>query len=237
MNRILLVLPLLIGCSMGPNSETLVTELQILAVESTPQDVAVGEEHTLTVTVADPRDEGATVRIFRCDDTFGCQSVFGTLQNDQVSFTWTETIPVAVPMWVMACAPGVCDLENADDADLLDPVDWMTRLPTAGVSLSLRTPRYTTAPMDERDPGPVIQVAPDGVEETLPFTTDNADVAQGWVTAGGFSQTSYELNLFGEVELQWFPPDDDPSLEAPDDAWVVFRDEAGRQTVWRSPRD
>ena len=119
---------LLLAACGGPDEETLVDELRVLAVVAEPPEVAPGAAVTLTATVADPTDEGADVMIWTCTDLGdGCleaaDSDLGVTAGTPTdgTFVATRTAPAALagvvsdgetvlplPLWSLACTPGTC---------------------------------------------------------------------------------------------------------------------------------
>jgi hypothetical protein len=121
------VLGVLAGCG-GPNDETLVDELRVMAVVAEPPEVAPGAETTLTVYVADPLDEAPEVMLWTCADLGdGCLEAVEPTQGTTVgaptdgTLVTTRLAPAAfagvvgdgetvipIPTWALACVPGAC---------------------------------------------------------------------------------------------------------------------------------
>ena len=129
---------LLAGCG-GPNEETLLDELRVIAVVAEPPEVAPGATTTLTATTVDPAGVGPDVLLWTCTDLGdGCLEAaapgFGaTLATPVDGAVVTEraapvelgplvadgTTVLPVFTWALACAPGVCpvvDLAASDPA-------------------------------------------------------------------------------------------------------------------------
>jgi len=224
----------LAGCG-GPRPETLLYELRVVAAVAEPPEVAVGETYQLTATIADPLDEGGDWLIWSCVPELGCAAEGGELGVDPPQATAVGVAPV--PVWIMACAPGVCDLPGATDAQLEDPEAWLQQLPRSGVTLASRLTRITEAPADERNTNPVIDRAPDegwaeGVrpeqERRLTFTVPGAETAYGYTTGGGFTMTEFDVADAGDTELIWVAPEEPGEVTL----YVVFDDGKGGTVVW-----
>ncbi len=246
-----------VGCAMGPSDETLVPELRVLAIQADPPEAAPGEDVELTVTVADPLDNGAELLLWHCTDLGeGCLEG-GTdhvwrleLDGDQASVT--ATVPAALAafatdeplratqLWALACEPGLCPQVNDPDGwDLSAPTDWLGDLPMSGVSLGLNLLAISTR--DDRLANPELALA-DGTELVaqpgehleLPFevTLDTpatgATLAFGYASAGGFGATDYLIGDSGEVSLDWYAPDEAGDVTL----WVVVNDGEGGVGLW-----
>ena len=145
--RALLGLTLLLSGCGGPRPETLLYELRIVAAVAEPPEVAQGEPYDLTAIIADPTGEGGDWMIWGCLPDLGCAVERGELGIDEPTATVVAVAPA--PVWVMACAPGACDLSAATDAQLEDPQAWLQDLPVSGVTLGSRLTRITEAPVEE----------------------------------------------------------------------------------------
>lgn len=138
---------LLAGCG-GPNDETLVDELRVMAVVAEPPEVAPGATTTITVHVADPLGEAPEAMLWTCADLGdGCleaadpgqgttvgEPVAGTLTSERMAppafagIVADGTTVLPIPTYALACVPGACpaiELATAapepgtDDADEL----------------------------------------------------------------------------------------------------------------------
>ena len=118
---------LLTGCG-GPNSETLVDQLRVMAVVAEPPEVAPGASATLTAYIADPNDEAPTSMMWTCTDLGdGCMeaaepglgATVAAPEGGVVSTTRTAPMALAgivgdgatvlpIPLWTLACADGLC---------------------------------------------------------------------------------------------------------------------------------
>ena len=234
--RFLFAALLLVGCEEGPNPETLVDDVQVIAAVAEPLAVAPGEPWTLSTTVADPKDRGAEVLLWAClEDDCAVERV--APEDEVASLDLVSTIPI--PMWILACDPGICDLDNPRPADLKDPFSWMQRLPLEGVSLSTRQVNILEQPEDPSPDNPVIELEPTdnqlrdaqkGDSRKLEFAVSGAQVAWGYSTAGGFASPSEDIAEDGTVTLTWFAPEKRGTVRL----YVVFEDdEFGGTVVWR----
>ena len=229
----------LVACG-GPNEATLIEELRIVAAVAEPPEAAIGETYDLTVTVADPLQLGGDWLVWSCIPELegipvepGCVRQAGTLDGE------TFTVPAAVvgplPVYVMACNPGKCDLPGATDAQLEDPNAWLTELPFSGVALARRFTRVAEG--EERRENPVVEevtldkesVKTEG-ELTLSFVTPGAETAYGYATGGGFTMGSFDVGESGNAELVWVAPEDAGGYRL----YVVFEDGEGGTVVWTS---
>lgn len=122
-----MLLPLLVACG-GPDEETLVDELRVMAVVAEPPELAPGASTTLTATVADPAGVDPDVLIWTCTSLGeGCLeaalpgggATAGRLSDGQLSTPRTAPVELAgvvgdgetvlpIPTWTLACAPGLC---------------------------------------------------------------------------------------------------------------------------------
>ena len=230
----ILLLVALTACEPGPNSETLIDNLQIIAAVAEPAQVAPLEPFELNATVIDATDAGFDVLFWQClgDE---CATINARVLDDEASATAVS--PAPSPGWIMACAPGVCDLSDVPQRKLLDPLDWLQKLPQDGVSLVSWFPNVTE---DTEDPlvNPVIEVAPDAevvpevaVEKSLvlDFVVPGAETAWGYTTGGGFRRPSEDIASTGEVSVEWFAP----AKTGEEVLYVVFVNDLGGTVVWR----
>lgn len=248
---------LALGCADGPNDETLVPELRVLAIQADPPEAAPGGQVDLNVTIADPLGTGAEVLLWHCTDLgTGCLED-GTehswrldLVEDGVSAT--ATVPLALAalaseeplratqLWALACEPGLCpQVEEPEAWDLSDPSAWLADLPMSGVSLGLNLMAISTR--EDRLANPELALATAQPLEidaggvlNLAFdvllhsaTTDEA-YAFGYATAGGFELTEYAVGDDGEVSLAWYAPEEPSTAEL----YVVVNDGEGGVGVW-----
>lgn len=227
---------LLTACEPGPAPETLVDDVQVIAAVAEPLAVAPGEPWTLTTTVADPKARGAELLVWSCLDAENCATARAVPDGDQAALDLVSAAPV--PLWILACDPGLCELDDPDPADLLHPFSWMQRLPLEGVSLATRQVLLTEDPVEERPLNPVAEQAPDpAVPATVAardtkrfkFQVPGAETAYGYATAGGFEMPSSDIDSEGNVTLTWYAPKDAGDVQL----WVVFEDGVGGTTVWR----
>lgn len=230
MRRALVLLT--IGCAAGPNVETQIDELRVVAAVAEPPEVATGESYALTVTVADPAGAGFDSLVWTCPPGEDCvrEPLAGAVEMPGLPF----------PVWIVACEPGLCDLEAVTDVSLADPVAWLEELPLTGVSAAVRTPAFTELPLEERRENPVVEEAPEAgaadratVEApvTLRFVVPGAETAYGSATGGGFGMASYDVASDGAVALAYYAPEEGGAR-----LYVVFEDGLGGTAVWTADR-
>ncbi len=174
----------LLGCG-GPNEETLVSELRVMAVVVEPPEVAPGESVQITPVVLDPAAEGFETLVWTCT-RLGPECLENELPLEVwatvTTGTTARTIPaelsaalsedlqeIPVSTWVLSCEVGLCPLfEAVQDppeagtdaylallADLADPTRWMDSLPQTGVSLGTKSFIVSQRPVEERNENPV----------------------------------------------------------------------------------
>jgi hypothetical protein len=126
---------------MGPNEETVLKDLRVVAAVAEPPEVSPGEVVGLTVYVTDPAGEGVELAIWTCIGFGGeCfetgaplaqRVVVGAPEggvftaqipvNPALAALLTETPVIPVGLRVLACKPGLCglfeDLAAAQEPD------------------------------------------------------------------------------------------------------------------------
>ncbi len=270
------ILPLvfLAACGAGPQEETLLSELRVIAVVAEPPEVAPGEATTLTLTVADPLAAGADVVVWTCAPIGGVcleatahdltdQVALASLQDQQVQVTLRPSALLAgalaeapdgvpLPLWILACEPGLCPLVGRVSAalraggpapedlavDLADPRAWIADLPAEGVSLAVRALTVSSRPPEARNRNPVIDdvaylatpTAPESALDLQVRATDDGDAlsALPFATSGGFGDPAVPL-IEGDATLTWFAPAEAGEAEL----FVVVEDGVGGAAVWR----
>jgi hypothetical protein len=137
---------ILLGCAMGPNEETLVDELRVLAVQADAPEVGPGETVGARGLVVDPLGAGYDALYWTCTPTGpeGCLEGSGEALWDGLAvvedpgdpwlsagvtasealgaFASEEPQPLIL-QWVLACEPGLCA-----------PIEAALRAPAAGSS-------------------------------------------------------------------------------------------------------
>ena len=234
--KTMLFLLLLGACQEGPNPETLVDDLLVIAAVADPPRVAEDAPWSLAVYVADPRNRGGPVLLWSCDMAGSCDTQLVSPEDEIAS---ADMVGLGGPtLWLMACAPDICDLVDVAPADLLDPVQWMTRLPLDGVSLAAREVRLADPAEAAPATNPALTAEPeDGWSDTmapgdsydLAFSAPGAARAWGYSTAGGFRTPVEDIATDGSVELTWIAPETGAETRL----YVVFEDDDGGTTVWR----
>lgn len=131
------MLVLLLACTPGPDEETLVDEVRVVALTADPPEAAPGTEVALTAWVGDPEGVDPDVLLWTCLDLGkGCAEAaapgFGVTRGKAVDgvLATTRVAPaelaplvadgetvLPVPTWVLACAPGLCPLVELVDAE------------------------------------------------------------------------------------------------------------------------
>lgn len=262
---------LLLGCGAGPATETLVPDLRILAIVAEPPEVAPGEQVTLGVHTMDPAGTGVEGLLWSCLDlgdgcleaalpaagatvfspVDGVASVPRTIPSELAPLVADGVTVVPVPLWALACAPGLCPVIDAARAapepgtaeaealaaELADPTAWLAELPLTGVSLALTTVSVSARPVEERVTNPTLSpvadgpyTAPAGGELDLSFTVDRPLTAWGYTTLGGFGTVSAEVEPEEPLELTWYAPEEPGDGEM----LIVGVPEEGGQAVWRT---
>lgn len=209
--------------------ETLVDELRVVAATVEPLEAAPGEQVSLRAWVADPLETGFEVWAW---DGLGLSEVV-RLEGTEGSWTvpaeaaaLTLEGSVEVPLWVLACEPGLCTAPTTEQR--ADPNTLLEDLPLTGVSLALRTlwlgtegrTNPTLTPADTP-----LEVAP-GDQLDLAFETD-AETAFGLATAGGFVERETDA-VDGAFEAMFLAPE----VEEVATAWVVVQGADGGTAVW-----
>ncbi len=162
----------------GPNTETQIDDLRVVAVVLEPPEVSAGDTMAVDVTVADPEGNGAELLFWTCTDPFYAgECLEANLPLDQWvqegeldADHWTHALEIPaslgawfakgftempVTTWTLACEPGLCDLfeevrrgDPGVGARLASPEDILQGLPFEGVSLARRL-----ALVSGREPG------------------------------------------------------------------------------------
>lgn len=250
---------LLIGCG-GPNEETLVDELRVMAMVVDPPEVAPGADAAITTYVADPLEEAPDVMVWTCTNLGdGCLEAALEDQGTTVAspadgiVSTTRTAPaelayavgdgetvLPVLLWALACVPGACpviDLAASSPSGsqalsdfLADPFTGMEDLPLVGTSLAFSTIDVSMRADPLLNPG---------------FASTPTEVvgAPEETVSLDFETDAYELWGYttggGFVMPSYLVEDGAITMEwvAPADAgtytmWVVGTGEAGGTVVW-----
>ena len=129
-------LSLLWACSPGPNPETLIDELRVVAAQAEPAEAAPGETLELSIWVADPDAGSGDLLVWPCTNFGeGCLEAEASAAGDGIGPQLVElsadqpmSMEMEVPavlagilaslepeevfegslLWMLACAPGVC---------------------------------------------------------------------------------------------------------------------------------
>ncbi len=245
----------LVGCMPGPNIETVIDELRIVAAVANPPEVRPDEQTTVSVHIADPLLEHPDVLVWAPELGDFWLPELGDDRTARVQLTPAESVeasaaPVPVQLWALACAPGVCDLINrlraappdsalAEEAlaELADPAAVVQDLPLEGVSLATKRFFVSTRPESERAMNPVI--APigtldsgetDSLELQFDVQSDGPVQLWGYSTVGGFAVPFIDAPP-GVASLEFFEADSSGEL------FVVAVQPDGGSAVWRGQSD
>ena len=173
------------GCMAGPNTETKIDDLRVVAVVLEPPEVSAGDTLAVDVTVADPEENGVELLFWTCTDPFYAgECLEANLPVAQWVWEgkldaghWTHALDIPsslgawfakgfteipVTIWALACEPGLCDLfEEVRQGDpglsarLASPNDILRGLPFEGVSLARRQAWVSGREPGERNENPV----------------------------------------------------------------------------------
>lgn len=249
-------LALLAGCTPGPNLETLVDELRIVAVVAEPPVAVPGESVTLTIHVGDPEAVSPDLGLWTCTGFGGlCLEESGErMIRPEGTPPLLETevvVPIEamavvrevgqISLWGLACPPDTCtDFFPAGggpvDPELLaDPFSALEELPLPGLSLVRKTVGLMETG-DERPSNPTL-TADFELPNTLGVTEEirmrflvggDANEAYGYSTAGGFGMTD-EPVVDEVLTLDWFAPEEPGEVQL----WVVLQgNDFGGSAVW-----
>jgi len=250
----------LMGCTGGPNPETLVSDLRILALVVEPPEAMPGETVVVTAHVADPTGQGAEMAGWTCGG-FGGEC----LEQDPDRLDLAEGTPplfsmelmapveaagilaseeeVAVSVWGLACEVGVCPLIGEAEASLEvlgDPVTSLEDLPMEGVALARRSLWVSMRGPEERRKNLEFELG-----NELPEDIDASKVDEQQEVSLKFSVSTDATVAYGLATAGGFTATEaevvDGVLEvvwvAPEETgkvrlWVVFQDEAAGGAVW-----
>lgn len=252
----------LLACAPGPNLDTQVDELLVVALVPESPELAAGETSWVEAHVADPDASGALAMVWTC--TPGPDGCLETLDQqapvllegsppllrgawqvpDALSGPVAAAGELPTSLWVLGCAPGLCppiedllDGERPSRAWLQNPLGQMDTVPLIGVSLARRTIWLSNRPTEDRRRHPVLAV--DGLpgraqtEAELSLELDVEPAQDGAITGFGLSTGG----AFGEVSI---PVENGqakldwygPEAEQQSQLWVTVQDEAGGIAVW-----
>lgn len=226
----------LVACG-GPNEETLLDELRVLAMVPAAPELGPAEQTTVFTRVVDPTQAGFRSLVWSCTSLGeGCledqegrslalgKSAAGLIQTEitvspaLAAVATEEPLPL-VAVWALACEDGLCPLieaveagESVDPDLLASPLDWLDTLPMEGVSLAFTTLSVSSRPADERHPAPTLS-ATLASEVVAPGETLSLDaLAQGTLGA--------EAKIWGYAEDGGFAGTD----ERPDETGAAILD-------------
>jgi hypothetical protein len=204
-------------CEAPVGEPSLIEELRVLALTSSPCSPVAREGSQLAVAVADPEGVSPELALWTCPDDggpcwFGRPQLFEGIARAPVVTTSSGYA------WAVACAPGVCDLDALTEDDLREPEAWLATLPMAGVSagatyLIVEETRSThpvcvnPALRSQPNRDQIALVSP-GEEVVLQFEVAGAGVAYAWTTAGRFEAVEYGIPADSSLALRWTAPDE-----------------------------
>ncbi len=195
---LILLAPSLLGCDMGPDTTTLLADIQVVMVRSDPPALGAGQVATLETLIVDPQERGLEVMQWTC--TFAGEGCLEPQFSMEESDPWPGLVyqdtgrfegtlvaspalsevlgPEPVPLlsvWTLACEPGLCPLMDAEGDALMEgleaPSDLLKDLPIYGVSLSQRRIRVAGIPLDATNPTMACEGPEQGVvEEEMAFS-------------------------------------------------------------------
>jgi hypothetical protein len=136
----------LAACTPGPNEDTLVDELRVLAVVAEPPEIGAGETADITVHMADPLGAGFDAIVWSClpgergtclEDGTPLDQRVAVFRDGGETLSTTASAPAAlaaflaegvdlpVPVWTLACERGLCPpldaIAAAAEAGATDP--------------------------------------------------------------------------------------------------------------------
>ena len=174
-------LAILVGCMPGPQRETLVDDLVVLAAVPSSPEVDAGESFGVDVHLGRPNAAAVDLLVWSCfparDEACleeGSENRFVVVEDAQEVSSVERTVPLelAFPLnageelplfvWSMACETGLCPLiEDAkagqvDESTLLNPIDELQELPFDGVSLAAQRIWLSARSPEERRKNPEV---------------------------------------------------------------------------------
>ena len=177
------ILALLAGCMPGPQPETLVDDLLVVAVVPSTPEVGAGETVTTEIHLGLPNDTPVDLLVWSCfplgEDTCletGTENRVTVFEGAPGVSSVDQTVPVEIAglltatgeefpifLWSMACESGLCPLiEDAkagtvSEDRLVNPINELKTLPFDGVSLAARTLWLSGLSEEERRKNPVVE--------------------------------------------------------------------------------
>lgn len=152
MRLYLLMLPVALAACSGPNAETLLAELRVVASIPDKPEVAPGEENEVTATVVDPLDQGFDLVVWTCVPSAPgepCLDAGAPLDgraavvrdagsSEVVSIGVPELLlpalqadgapeEIPVTLWTLACIPDACPIVETLETALLTPAGSAAR--------------------------------------------------------------------------------------------------------------
>ncbi|MEE2750772.1 MAG: hypothetical protein VX519_05035 [Myxococcota bacterium] len=250
----------LLGCTGGPNPETLVSELRILALVLEPPEAMPGETVLVTAHVADPNAGGAEMAGWTCGG-FGGECLeqdpgrIRVAEGQPPLFTMELTAPfeatgilateeeLAVSVWGLACEVGACPLigepEPTPEA-LGDPVASLGDLPMEGVALARRSLWVSMREPEVRRKNLEFELQSELPEEVDASKTDAQQEVSLKFSVGTEGAVAYGVTTAGGftvTEAETIDGVIELVWVAPEKAgkvrmWVVFEDDSTGGAVW-----
>jgi hypothetical protein len=112
------ILALLAGCLPEFADGSVLGELRVMSVVSTPPEVVPGQVVAVDAFIADPREEGFDVLMWACKSDVQC--IWNTPEITGSTASWVRDVPhwagfdelgsdeVPAAVWTLACTPGTC---------------------------------------------------------------------------------------------------------------------------------
>ena len=244
----------LAACAPGPNAETMIEELRVVAAVASPPELPPDGATTMVFHVADPLLESPEVLLWSpqlgqlwLPELTAEGTVSVEVAPDEVLAASASDVPAPVAIWALACAPGLCeviDRARAEEpgtslsaelmAELQDPSALLDALPMIGVSLAAKRFYVSTRPEAERASNPVLSsigAVPGAEADALELRFDVSATTEvelwGFATAGGFGRP-FVTAAAGVSSLAYYP-----ATTSDGEVFVVAVQADGGGAVWR----
>lgn len=244
----------LVACTPGPNPETMIEELRLVAAVAAPPEVPPDGATELVFHVADPLAEAPEVLVWAPQlgrTWLPVLSADGTVAvrvaPDAATAASATALPTPVAIWALACAPGVCDIIDrvramepgtslADEVmrELQDPSGLLDSLPMLGVSLATKRFYVSTRPESARATNPLLSsigavpgAEADALELRFDVSTATDVELWGFATSGGFG-VPFVTAAGGMSSLAYYP-----ATTSDGELFVVAVQADGGGAVWR----
>jgi len=248
----------LLGCMAGPNPETLIDELRVVAMVAEPPVVAVTESSQVTVHVVDPGSAGFDLFFWTCaslgqgclEDQLGLDPRATIMLGAQGPQTMTVELPdlsavegwgeelFPVSLWALVCTSGTCEFPLPQEVLEL-PTAWMEEQPLQGVSLARKSLWLSgDAAFAATVSNPVLQplfelsesaVSEEKLELSFSVTGDEDASFQGYGYASAGGFSKTEVDVFEEqFAIDWYAPQQSGQATL----YMVVQGELGRTALW-----